>query len=51
MNNRVLILLSRILDGAGDAVRTPSGVSPDRYAAKQRREQELFRDEIGGRGI
>lgn len=28
MNNRVLLLLNRVLDGAGEAIGTPSGVNP-----------------------
>ena len=29
MTNRVLFLITRALDGLGDAVRTPSGVNVD----------------------
>ncbi len=29
MNHRVLLLLNRILDDTGEAVRTPSGVNVD----------------------
>jgi hypothetical protein len=29
MTNRVLLLIGRALDGAGEAVRTPSGVNVD----------------------
>ena len=29
MNNRVLLLLNRILDDTGEAMRTPSGVNVD----------------------
>lgn len=37
MTNRVLLLINRVLDGAGEAVRTPSGVNPhvlSRYAPR-----------------
>lgn len=37
MTNRVLLLIGRVFEGAGEAVSTPSGVNPDlllRYAPK-----------------
>jgi hypothetical protein len=43
MDNRVLLALNRIFDGLGGAMRTPSGVSPDRFFG--------FRHDAGRRGI
>ena len=53
MTNRVLILLNRALDGAGEAVRTPSGVNPDllaRYAPRgPNGELDFFGNEVSSR--
>jgi len=32
MTSSVLLLINRMLDGAGEAIRTPSGVNPDRFS-------------------
>lgn len=50
MSSRVLSLLSRLLDGAGEAVRTPSGVNPEllrSYAPKgPNGELDFFGNEV-----
>jgi len=37
MNSRVLLLINRVLDDAGEAVRTPSGVNVDLLRSYGRR--------------
>jgi hypothetical protein len=53
MTNRVLLLLNRMLDGAGEAVRTPSGVNPDllrHYAPRgPRGELDFYGNEVSKR--
>ena len=40
MNHRVLHLINRILDGAGEAVATPSGVNVDLLRAYGRHDRD-----------
>jgi hypothetical protein len=48
MNHRVLFLLTRVLDEVGEAVRTPSGISPDRFGFRHEAQRRgLFHDEDG----
>jgi hypothetical protein len=53
MTNRVLLLINRMLDGAGEAVRTPSGVNPDllsRYAPRgPQGELDFYGNEVSDR--
>jgi len=53
MTNRVLLLINRALDGAGEAVRTPSGVNPhvlSRYAPRgPNGELDFFGNEVSSR--
>jgi hypothetical protein len=53
MTNRVLLLLNRILDDTGEAVRTPSGVNVDLLRAYGRHDKgglpHYFGNEIPSR--
>ena len=53
MTNRVLLFLGRHLDGAGEALRTPSGVNVDLLRAYGRHHRDglphYYGNEIPGR--
>jgi hypothetical protein len=53
MTSSVLLLINRVLDGAGEAVRTPSGVNPhmlNRYAPRRPHgELDFFGNEVSQR--
>jgi hypothetical protein len=55
MDNRVLLLINRVVDGAGEAIRTPSGVSPARlrsYAPKgPNGELDFFGNEVSSKHL
>lgn len=55
MNNHVLLLLHRVLDGAGEAIGTPSGVNPavlHSYAPKgPHGELDFFGNEVSRRHL
>lgn len=55
MSNRVLLLLNRFLDGAGEAIGTPSGVNPEllrSYAPKgPNGELDFFGNEVSQRHL
>lgn len=55
MDNRVLLLINRVLDGAGEALGTPSGVNPAllrSYAPKgPNGELDFFGNEVSSRHL